>query len=308
MAKEMRVAYAETLIDLAKNNDKILVLEADLMNATGTKIFKKEFPERMIDVGVAEANMVGMAAGLAVNGYIPFAATFGTFASRRAFDQFFISGAYAKTNVKLIGTDPGVTAAFNGGTHMPFEDTGMMRLVPNLVIVEPSDPISASAFTRLIAEYNGCCYMRLHRKGMDDIYNSNEKFEIGKSKILRDGDDVCIFALGAVLVHEALKASDHLKEEGINVRVVDVLTLKPIDKDCILKCAKECTNIITLENNQVKCGLYSTVLEVFNENRVQKHVTSIGAHDEFGQVGTLDYLLKAYGMDENSIMETVRNL
>ena len=137
MAKEMRQAYANALIEEARVNDKIVVLEADLMSATGTKIFKSEFPERTIDVGVAEANMVGMAAGLSVAGYIPFAATFGTFAARRALDQFFISGAYAKANVKLVGTDPGVTAAFNGGTHMPFEDTGIMKLIPNLTIVEP---------------------------------------------------------------------------------------------------------------------------------------------------------------------------
>lgn len=307
MAKEMRQAYANALIEEARVNDKIVVLEADLMSATGTKTFKSEFPERTIDVGVAEANMVGMAAGLSVAGYIPFAATFGTFAARRALDQFFISGAYAKANVKLVGTDPGVTAAFNGGTHMPFEDTGIMKLIPNLTIVEPSDPVSAAAFTHLLAKQYGCAYMRLHRKGMDDIYSENETFEIGKSKIVRNGNDVCIFALGAVLVHEAIKAADELKKEGINVRVVDVLTLKPIDKEMILKCAKECAYIITLENNQVSGGLYSSVLEIFNENHITKYVTAMGIHDEFGQVGTLDYLLKNYALDKDSIMEVIRN-
>lgn len=306
MVKEMRQAYAETLIELRKQNDKIVVLEADLMGATGTKIFKKEFPESTLDVGVAEANMIGMAAGLSESGFIPFAATFGTFASRRALDQFFLSSAYAHLNVKLVGTDPGVTAAFNGGTHMPFEDTGIMMLIPGCTIVEPSDPVSTVALTKLLASHYGTSYMRLHRKGMETLYSENEKFELGKAKVLREGKDAVIFALGAINVHASIEASDELKKEGIALRVVDVLTLKPLDKELVLKCEKECSTILTLENNQIHGGLYSSVLELFNENGIAHHVVPLGVKDEFGQVGKLDYLQKYYKLDKDSIKEAVK--
>lgn len=308
MVRELRNAYANALIEEAKKNDKIVVLEADLMGASGTKIFKKEFPNRLINVGVAEANMVGMAAGLSVNGYIPFADTFGTFASRRAFDQFFISGAYAKTNIKLVGTDPGVGAQYNGGTHMPFEDTGMMRLVPELVIAEPSDSVSAAAFVHLLARHEGCTYMRLHRKGLEDIYEEGEKFQLGKAKTLRDGEDAVIFAFGAIPVHEALKVSDTLKEKGINVKVIDILTLKPLDAKTVIKEAKKVKHIFTSENNQIQGGLYSAVLETLNENDIFKKVNPIGVHDMFGQVGDLEYLKKAYGMDSESIIAYIMSV
>lgn len=305
MANELRAAYAEALIQEARINDKIVVLEADLMGASGTKVFKKEFPSRLINVGVAEANMVGMAAGLSVNGYIPFADTFGTFASRRAFDQFFISGAYAKTNIKLVGTDPGVGAQYNGGTHMPFEDTGMMRLVPELVIVEPSDSVSAGAFVHLLATHKGCTYMRLHRKGLKDIYNSGETFELGKAKVLREGDDVVLFAFGAIPVHEALDVADVLKDKGINITVIDLLTLKPLDVSTVISYAQKARYIFTSENNQIQGGLYSLILETLNENNIFKKVNPIGVHDKFGQVGDLEYLKKAYGMDKESITEYI---
>lgn len=306
MAKEMRAAYTEALMELRSKDDRIMVLEADLMGATGTKPFKAAYPESTLDVGVAEANMVGIAAGLSESGFIPFAATFGTFASRRALDQFFLSSAYAHLNVKLVGTDPGVTAAFNGGTHMPFEDTGIMMLIPGCVIVEPSDPVSTKALTKLLASHYGTSYMRLHRKGMDDLYDENEKFELGKSKVLRDGNDACIFALGAINVHEAIKASDEAKKAGIGVRVVDVLTLKPLDKELFLKCEKECKALITLENNQIHGGLYSSVLELFNTERITHHILPLGVKDEFGQVGKLDYLQKYYKLDKDSIIDAVK--
>lgn len=308
MVRELRNAYANALIEEAKKNDKIVVLEADLMGASGTKIFKKEFPNRLINVGVAEANMVGMAAGLSVNGYIPFADTFGTFASRRAFDQFFISGAYAKTNIKLVGTDPGVGAQYNGGTHMPFEDTGMMRLVPELVIAEPSDSVSAAAFVHLLSRHEGCTYMRLHRKGLEDIYEEGEKFQLGKAKTLREGEDAVIFAFGAIPVHEALKVSDTLKEKGINVKVIDILTLKPLDAKTVIKEAKKAKHIFTSENNQIQGGLYSAILETLNENDIFKKVNPIGVHDMFGQVGDLEYLKKAYGMDSESIIAYIMSV
>ena len=305
MPNELRAAYAKALINEARINDRIVVLEADLMGASGTKAFKNEFPSRLINVGVAEATMVGMAAGLSINGFIPFADTFGTFASRRAFDQFFISGAYAKTNIKLVGTDPGVGAQYNGGTHMPFEDTGMMRLVPELVIVEPSDSVSAGAFVHLLAEHKGCTYMRLHRKGLDDIYDQSASFSLGQAKVLREGDDVVIFAFGAIPVHEALKVADILKDKGISITVVDLLSIKPLDVSTVISYAKKAKYIFTSENNQIQGGVYSLILETLNENNIFKKVNPIGVHDKFGQVGDLEYLKKAYGMDKDSIVEYI---
>jgi transketolase len=300
MAKDMRDVYAQTLVDLAENDDRICVLEADLMNATGTKVFKQRFPERMFDVGVAEANMVGVASGLSAEGKIPFAASFGTFASRRTFDQFFLSANYAQLNVKLVGTDPGITAQFNGGTHMPFEDIGMMRLIPNLVIIEPSDLVSCEALIRAAAAHQGSMYIRMHRKGSNTIYDENEQFELGKGKVLVDGTDVTLIAAGFVMVPEALKAAEILKKEGISAAVIDMHTIKPLDNELVLAYAKKTGAIVTCENHQVTGGLGGAVAELLTAE-YPALLGRIGAQDMFGQVGTQDYLIKAYEMTAEDI-------
>jgi transketolase len=300
MAKDMRDVYAQTLVDLAKNDDRICVLEADLMNATGTKVFKQRFPERMFNVGVAEANMVGVASGLSAEGKIPFAASFGTFASRRTFDQFFLSANYAQLNVKLVGTDPGITAQFNGGTHMPFEDIGMMRLIPNLVIIEPSDLVSCEALIRAAAAHQGSMYIRMHRKGSNTIYDENEQFELGKGKVLVDGTDVTLIAAGFVMVPEALKAAEILKKEGISAAVIDMHTIKPLDNELVLAYAKKTGAIVTCENHQVTGGLGGAVAELLTAE-YPALLGRIGAQDMFGQVGTQDYLIKAYEMTAEDI-------
>ncbi|MCF7934162.1 MAG: transketolase family protein [Spirochaetia bacterium] len=302
MAKDMRDVYAQTLVDLAENDDRICVLEADLMNATGTKVFKQRFPERMFDVGVAEANMVGVASGLSAEGKIPFAASFGTFASRRTFDQFFLSANYAQLNVKLVGTDPGITAQFNGGTHMPFEDIGMMRLVPNLVIIEPSDLVSCEALIRAAAAHQGSMYIRMHRKGSNTIYDENEQFELGKGKVLVDGTDVTLIAAGFVMVPEALKAAEILKKEGISAAVIDMHTIKPLDNELVLAYAKKTGAIVTCENHQVTGGLGGAVAELLTAE-YPALLGRIGAQDMFGQVGTQDYLIKAYEMTAEDIAQ-----
>ncbi len=302
MAKDMRDVYAQTLVDLAENDDRICVLEADLMNATGTKVFKQRFPERMFDVGVAEANMVGVASGLSAEGKIPFAASFGTFASRRTFDQFFLSANYAQLNVKLVGTDPGITAQFNGGTHMPFEDIGMMRLVPNLVIIEPSDLVSCEALIRAAAAHQGSMYIRMHRKGSNTIYDENEQFELGKGKVLVDGTDVTLIAAGFVMVPEALKAAEILKKEGISAAVIDMHTIKPLDNELVLAYAKKTGAIVTCENHQVTGGLGGAVAELLTAE-YPTLLGRIGAQDMFGQVGTQDYLIKAYEMTAEDIAQ-----
>jgi len=257
--KEMRAVYCDTLIDLAKNDDRIMVVEADLMRASGTMGFQDIYPERAIDVGVAEANMVGISSGLSAAGKIPFAATFGCFASRRVYDQFFISANYAHLNVKLVGTDPGISAGFNGGTHMPFEDIGLMKLIPDLTIFEPSDPISLESLLRQSASYQGCTYMRLHRKGIESIYSKDDTFTLGKGKLLKDGNDVTIIAIGAILVPQAIKAAELLQAQGISAAVIDMHTVKPLDEELVLEYAKKTGAIVTAENHQVSGGLGASV-------------------------------------------------
>lgn len=304
---EMRAVYARTLVDIAGADDRIMVLEADLMKATGTGVFAKAFPERAVNVGVAEANMVGVAAGLSSMGRVPFAATFACFASRRAYDQFFLSANYARLNVKLVGTDPGVCAAFNGGTHMPFEDLALMRAVPELAIVEPSDPVSLAAFVRLAAAHPASVYLRLQRKAAPALYPESERFEFGKAKVLREGSDVVIAALGAVMVGEALKAADALKEQGKRAAVVDVLTLKPIDAETLLSLAAKSGRIVTAENHQISGGLGSAVAELVAEADASIRLKRVGVRDLFGEVGTQDWLMERFALTAADIVKTVES-
>ncbi len=300
---EMRAVYADTLIDLARSDERIMVLEADLMRATGTGAFKDIFPSRLINVGVAEANMIGVASGLSASGKIPFIATFGCFASRRVFDQFFISCNYARLNVKLVGTDPGITAGFNGGTHMPFEDLGLMRIIPNLVVCEPSDPVSLAALVRAQAAHYGSTYMRLHRKPVTPLYEAGTTFELGKGKLLAEGTDVLIVALGAVMVPEALKAAQMLKTQGISAGVIDALSLKPLDEELILSQARKVKLVVTAENHQVNNGLGSAVAELLCEHHPMP-LRRVGVQGLFGEVGTPDYLQKRFGLDADTIVHT----
>ncbi|MGD1821860.1 MAG: transketolase family protein [Pleomorphochaeta sp.] len=298
---DMRQVYCETLIEAAKTNNQIMVVEADLMNATGTGPFKKAYPDRLVDVGVAEANLIGVSAGLSNMGKIPFAATFGCFASRRTFDQFFLSANYAKLNVKLVGTDPGVTAAFNGGTHMPFEDLGIMQTVPNLVICEPCDSVSLEKTVYNLIDHYGSSYMRLHRKGELTIYEKDEKFELGKGKVLRDGSDVTIVALGFVMVPEALEAAKMLEKEGISAAVIDPVCVKPLDSELLLHYAAKTNHIVSAENHQVGSGLGSAIANLLANQRPTK-MRMVGVKEEFGQVGTLDYLKGYYKLNAKEIV------
>ncbi|GHU88329.1 transketolase [Bacteroidia bacterium] len=303
--QEMRTVYTQTLIELAEKDERIVVLEADLMKASGTGAFKNRFPERTFNMGVAEANMVGVAAGLSAGGKIPFADTFACFASRRTYDQFFISGNYAHLNVKLVGTDPGVASEYNGGTHMPFEDIGIMRNIPQLVVMEPSDPVSLKKLVIKSAYHNGCTYMRLHRKPVTVIYSEEEEFEIGKGKVLKDGTDVTLIATGAIMVAEALKAGEILNAEGISAAIIDMHTIKPVDTGLILQYAKKTGGIVTCENHQKMNGLGSAVAETLAEN-YPALLNRIGINDEFGEVGKLDYLLERYQLTAEHIVSTAK--
>ena len=245
--KEMRAVFTETLIELAKKDPKLVLLEADLMRATGTTPFKEAYPERIINCGVAEANMVSIASGLSASGQIPFASTFACFAARRAYDQFFLSANYAQQNVNLVGSDPGILAAINGGTHMPFEDVGLMRNVPGLVVFEPCDCTSLAALVPQAKDHEGCTYMRLNRKSSPSVYEEGESFELGKGKVVKDGTDVALIASGTVMVPEALKASEELEKEGVNAAVIDMHTIKPIDAELVIEYAKKTGAIVTCE-------------------------------------------------------------
>ncbi|MEA1910886.1 MAG: transketolase C-terminal domain-containing protein [Spirochaetota bacterium] len=305
--KDMREVYTETLIEMAVVNEKICVMEADLMRATGTNPFKEKFPERTFNVGVAEANMVGVSSGLSAGGKIPFAATFGCFAARRTFDQFFISANYAQQNVKLVGTDPGVSAAFNGGTHMPFEDTGLMRCIPNLVIFEPSDTVSLKKLLKQSADHKGSTYMRLQRKGKNEHYSENDDIVLGKGNVLKGGDDVTIIASGYIMVPEALGAAEMLSEVGISAAVIDMHTVKPLDKNLILKYAKKTGALVVCENHQKACGLFAAVSEMLAEE-FPTPVQAVAVEDQFGQVGTLGYLQEFYGLTAKNIVAKAKKV
>lgn len=298
--QEMRTVYAETLIELAEQDRSLVALEADLMKASGMALFKARFPDRVLDFGVAEANMVGAAAGMAALGKIPFVHTFACFMSRRAYDQVFISAAYARRNVKLIGSDPGVTAAYNGGTHMPFEDLGIMRNIPDMVVFEPSDPVSLSALTRENYRMTGCSYMRLHRKPAPVLYASEEEFRLGRGKVLRDGKDITLIATGVVAVNQVVKAAEKLGKAGISAAVIDMHTVKPMDEELVLRYAEQTGAILTCENHQIYNGLGSAVAEIVAE-KAPVAFRRWGIRDEFGEVGPLDYLIHRYQLDSESI-------
>ncbi len=307
--REMRAVYAQTLVELAATDPRICVVEADLAKATGTGLFAKAYPDRFFNVGVAEANLVGVASGLSATGKKPFAATFGCFASRRAFDQFFLSANYAGLSVVLVGTDPGVTAAFNGGTHMPLEDLSLMRTVPGLVIVEPCDPVSLQAAVRMAAAHTGCTYIRLQRKPAPDRYPEGEKFDFGKAKILREGSDATLVALGALMVAEGLKAADLLAADGIKAGVIDAFTLAPFDAEALLAHAKASRRVVTCENHRVTGSLGSAVAELLAEAGVPAKLARIGVGaDEFGEVGTQDWLAERFKLTASHIVNAVKKL
>ena len=295
----MREIYCEKLIELALNNEKIIALDADLLSSLGMKPFFTRFPDRAIQCGIAEANMVGIAAGLSSTGKIPFAHSFGCFASRRTLDQIMISAAYAKQNVRIVGSDPGVTAAYNGGTHMPFEDMGALRSIPEITLIEFTDNAMLADLLEQLCELYGVFYLRMVRKNAVSIYKDGSKFEIGRGNVLKDGRDVSIVASG-IMVHEALKAAESLSAEGVSARVIDMFTWKPIDEQLIEKCAAETGAVVTAENHNIIGGLGSAVAEVVCAT-VPVPVESVGVNDRFGQVGTEDFLRKEYNLTAEAI-------
>lgn len=301
---EMRKAFCDTLKDLAREDRNVIVMDGDLMGAMGTKPFAEEYPEQTIDCGIQEANAVGVAAGLSAVGKIPFVHSFGAFITRRACDQVFMSGAYAKLNVKLVGSDPGITAQINGGTHMPFEDMGIMRGIPEMTILEPTDIVMLRSVMRQMKDNYGMYYMRLVRKSCMKIYEEGSEFEIGRAVTVKEGQDAAVIASG-YCVAEAVKAAGILETEGIKVRVIDMFTWKPVDKEAVVKAAKETGAIVTAENHNVLNGLGSAVAEVLAKHSPAP-MEMIGIQDEFGEVGNLDYLAERFGLKAENIAAAVR--
>ena len=303
---EMRQMYAQTLLKLAKENPEVIGLEADLMSAISTNKIMSEIPNQLINCGIMEANMMGVAAGLSITGKVPFVHTFGQFATRRAFDQLFVSGAYAQTNIKIIGSDAGITAEHNGGTHMTFEDLGLVRLIPKAQVYEVSDSTMLEyLLTHLVKDY-GIQYIRTIRKNAVKLYDEGETFEAGKGKVLREGGDVTIIASG-IMVAESLKAADKLNEQGIEATVIDMFSIKPIDKDLIVKYAQTTNAIVTAENHNVIGGLGSAVAEVLSEH-CPTRMKRIGVKEQFGQVGKVDYLKEFYNLTANDIAGAAKEL
>ncbi len=303
--KATRQSFGEELANIGEKNEQIVVLDADLSSATKTNIFAKKYPNRFFDMGIAEQNMIGTAAGLSTCNKIPFVSTFAMFAAGRGYDQIRNSICYPKLNVKICATHAGITVGEDGATHQMLEDISLMRTIPNMTVMCTSDDAQTRWAINEISKFDGPVYLRLCRLATPKIYE-NEKFEIGKGVQLGEGTDATIIATG-VVVPEAIEAMEILQAKGINIRVIDMHTIKPIDKEIIVKSAKETKNIITIEDHSIIGGLGSAVCEVLAENYPKK-VYRMGIKDEFGKSGKAEDLLKYFKIDKDSIAEFIEKI
>ena len=298
--KATRQSYGEALIDLGKENKDVVVLDADLSTATKTNMFAKEFKDRFFDMGIAEANMIGTAAGFATCGKIPYASTFAVFAAGRAYDQIRNSVCYPNLNVKICATHAGITVGEDGATHQMLEDISLMRTLPNMTVISTSDDIQTKWAIKEISEIKGPVYLRLARMKTSQIYDENDKFEIGKAIQIGDGTDATVFATG-ITVEQALIAKEKLKEKEIDIRVVDIHTIKPIDKEMIIKCAKETKKLISIEDHSIIGGLGTAISEVLIENHPTK-LERLGINDIFGKSGKAEELMKYFHITAEDII------
>lgn len=298
-----REAYGKTLVELVENKD-IVVLDADLAGATKTAMFKKACPERFFDMGIAEGDMMGTAAGLAVSGKIPFASTFAIFAAGRGFEQIRNSICYPNINVKIAATHAGVTVGEDGGSHQAIEDISLMRSLPNMVVLNPADAVEARQMVLAAAEYVGPMYLRFGRAATPVIHDESYKFELGKGEVVKEGKDVSIIATG-IMVAKALEAAETLKAEGIDAEVINISTIKPLDNELVLASAKKTGKVVTAEEHSIIGGLGSAVCELLAEEYPVK-VTRIGVKDVFGQSGTPAALLEHYGLTATDIVKACK--
>ncbi len=300
--KEMRQVYVDNLIKYSKLDRRIVVLEADLMNCIGTGKFKEAFPRRFINCGIAESNMIGVAAGLASCGKLPFCSSFTPFATRRCYDQIAVSVGYTKQNVKIVGTDPGIMAQINGGTHMSFEDVALMTQVPDMIVVEPCDCVCLDKLFPQILKCDKPMYIRLQRKKTPPIYDDKAKIDLFKANTVVDGDSLTIIACG-IMVHRAIAASMTLKNQGINARVIALHTYKPLDSETILNACRETGAVVVCENHHLIGGLGSEVASLLMQNDVLIPMTRVGIGDRYGEVGKEVYLAEVMHLTEQDIVE-----
>lgn len=302
---QMRAVYAQTLCELAEQNRNIIVMEADLSKASGTNpAYSEAYPDRFINVGVAEANMIGIGAGLAVEGKIPFCASFTPFASRRVYDIVTISVAYANANVKIVGTAPGITAGPNGGTHMCFQDLAIMRAMPNMIVLSPCDCYELREVVRWMAAYEGPCYMQMIRMEQPQVFDEDYRFEIGKTVHLREGDAATLVSTG-YMTPFAIQAADELAAEGVQIDLLHCPTVKPFDDAALVASARKTGRVVTVENQSIIGGLGGAVCEVLSE-QCPTPVKRLGVPDQFGEIATEDYLFNKYGFGVEHIKAACR--
>ena len=302
--KEMRAVLFDFLNETMKVNPRVVVLDADLGKANGTFNLRNNYPDRAIDCGIAEQNMASIAAGMASYGYLPFISSFTPFATRRICDQIAISICYANQNVKIIGTDPGISAEYNGGTHMSVEDIGVLRSIPNLVIYEPVDAVQLYKSLPVILDYEGPLYIRMFRKVAEPVFDETYEFDLFKADVINKGVDATVLCSG-IMVKEALRASEILEKEGISLEVINVHTIKPLDEETILNSLRKTKVCVVLENHNLVGGLYSAVSELLCEKLPMK-VEKIGIKDRFGEVGKMPYLKEVMGMTTEDIISAIR--
>ena len=301
-----RDSYGKALTELGAQHDNLVVLDADLAGATKTATFQKAFPDRHFDCGIAEANMVCMAAGLSTTGLVPFASTFAMFAAGRAFEQIRNSIGYPHLNVKIGATHGGISVGEDGASHQCCEDFGLMRTIPGMVVMSPADDVEARAMVKAAYEYEGPVYIRFGRAAVPVFHEEGMNFQIGKGEVLRDGTDVAIIANG-LMVNEALVAAEELAQAGINAMVINMATIKPLDEELVLAAAQKCGKIITCEEHSVIGGLGEAVCSVLSEKKPTV-VRRIGVNDEFGHSGPAAALLKQFGLSAEHIVEVAKDL
>lgn len=289
---------------LSDQDKDVIYLDADLMSCIGTAKWAAENPDRAINCGIAEANMAGVAAGLASVGYKPICHTFGPFASRRCFDQVFLAGGYSGNDITMIGTDPGICAAFNGGTHMPFEDMALYRSIPTATVIDIADANQLTSVLHQVNDIKGVKYIRVGRKNAAKVYADGENTPIGKGITVREGKDAVVFATG-IMIHEAMMAADVLAKEGIEIAVVDMFTVKPLDKECAVKYAKQTGAVVTAENHNKIGGLYSAVTEAL-AGELLVPVEYVAVEDVYGEVGPQDYLRTQFALTSEHIVQKVK--
>ncbi len=302
--KATRQSYGEALTELGRVNENVVVLDADLAGATKTGIFLKEFPDRFFNMGIAEQDMIATAAGLSTCGKIPFASTFAVFATGRVYDQIRNSICYPKLNVKICATHCGISVGEDGATHQMLEDINLMRGLPNMTVISPADDTEAKWAVKKAAEINGPVYIRFGRASTPIIYDESTNFELGKAIQFGEGNDATVFATG-IMVAEALKAKEELEKENINIRVVDIHTIKPIDRETIVKCAKETEKLVSIEEHNIIGGLGTAISEVLTDNYPKKLIR-LGIKDCFGKSGSASELLKYFGLTSDKIIETIK--